>query len=78
MELPMIEAGSLCGALSSGIVCIGLLCGRRLTTGDLPCVDELSHELPSYRKQGKEKEVIIDELQQRATDLGRKEVVKGS
>jgi len=37
--------GHLCGALSAGIVCIGLLYGRRYPIDDLTCVDELSFEL---------------------------------
>ena len=44
-ELPMEVTGHLCGALASGIVCIGLLFGRREATDDLTCVDELSYEL---------------------------------
>lgn len=37
--------GHLCGALASGIVCIGLLFGRRAPKEDLTRPDELSHEL---------------------------------
>jgi hypothetical protein len=37
--------GHLCGALASGIVCIGFLYGRVSPTDDLSCVDELSFEL---------------------------------
>lgn len=44
-ELPMAVTGHLCGALASGIVCLGLLFGRRQATDDLTCVDELSYEL---------------------------------
>jgi C_GCAxxG_C_C family probable redox protein len=44
-ELPIAVTGHLCGALASGIVCIGLLFGRREATDDLTCVDELSYEL---------------------------------
>jgi hypothetical protein len=44
-ELPVIQVGHLCGALASGIVCIGLLYGRRSPKDDLTCVDELCFEL---------------------------------
>lgn len=44
-ELPFTQIGHLCGALASGIVCIGLLYGRRSPTDDLTCVDELCYEL---------------------------------
>jgi C_GCAxxG_C_C family probable redox protein len=44
-ELPVEQIGHLCGALASGIVCIGLLYGRRSPTDDLTCVDELCFEL---------------------------------
>ncbi len=44
-ELPFTVVGHLCGALASGIVCIGLLYGRRSPTDDLTCVDELCFEL---------------------------------
>lgn len=44
-ELPIAVTGHLCGALASGIVCIGFLFGRQQTTDDLTCVDELSYEL---------------------------------
>jgi hypothetical protein len=44
-ELPFEVTGHLCGALASGIVCIGLLFGRSLPTDDLTCPDELSFEL---------------------------------
>jgi hypothetical protein len=37
--------GHLCGALASGVVCIGLLYGRVSPTDDLSCVDELTFEL---------------------------------
>jgi hypothetical protein len=37
--------GHLCGALASGIVCIGFLYGRSSPNDDLSCVDELSFEL---------------------------------
>jgi hypothetical protein len=37
--------GHLCGALASGIVCIGLLHGRTRPEDDLVCVDELAFEL---------------------------------
>lgn len=43
-ELPVTQVGHLCGALASGIVCIGLLYGRRSPTDDLTCVDELCFE----------------------------------
>lgn len=35
----------LCGALAAGILCVGLLYGRRSPEDDLDCVDELSFEL---------------------------------
>ncbi len=44
-ELPVTQIGHLCGALASGIVCIGLLHGRSSPTDDLTCVDELCFEL---------------------------------
>ena len=44
-ELPYTQVGHLCGALASGIVCIGLLYGRRSPNDDLTCVDELCFEL---------------------------------
>lgn len=44
-ELPMDQVGHLCGALASGIVCIGLLYGRSSPKDDLTCVDELCYEL---------------------------------
>lgn len=44
-ELPYMQVGHLCGALASGIVCIGLLYGRRSPNDDLTCVDELCFEL---------------------------------
>jgi len=44
-ELPYTQVGHLCGALASGIVCMGLLYGRRSPTDDLTCVDELCFEL---------------------------------
>jgi hypothetical protein len=44
-ELPVEVTGHLCGALASGIVCIGLLFGRRRATDDLTCPDELAHLL---------------------------------
>ncbi len=44
-ELPVIQVGHLCGALASGIVCVGLLYGRKSPTDDLTCVDELCFEL---------------------------------
>ena len=43
-ELPLVQIGHLCGALASGIVCIGLLYGRESGTDDLTCVDELCYE----------------------------------
>jgi len=44
-DLPIIQIGHLCGALASGIVCIGLLFGRESGSDDLTCVDELCYEL---------------------------------
>lgn len=44
-ELPVIQIGHLCGALASGVVCIGLLYGRESGSDDLTCVDELCYEL---------------------------------
>lgn len=43
-ELPYAQVGHLCGALAAGIVCIGLLYGRRSPNDDLTCVDELCFE----------------------------------
>jgi len=43
-EIPLKQVGHLCGALAAGIVCFGLLYGRKLPTDDLTCVDELSFE----------------------------------
>jgi C_GCAxxG_C_C family probable redox protein len=37
--------GHICGALASGIVCIGFLYGRLTPQDDLTCVDELSFKL---------------------------------
>ena len=44
-EWPIEITGHLCGALASGIVCIGLLFGRRSPKDDLTCPDELALEL---------------------------------
>lgn len=44
-EWPVALSGHLCGALASGIVCIGLLFGRQHPTDDLTCPDELTYEL---------------------------------
>lgn len=44
-EWPVALTGHLCGALASGIVCIGLLFGRRQPSDDLTCPDELTYEL---------------------------------
>ena len=44
-EWPIALSGHLCGALASGIVCIGLLFGRDRPTDDLTCPDELTYEL---------------------------------
>ncbi|MFH1624698.1 MAG: C-GCAxxG-C-C family protein [Pseudomonadota bacterium] len=44
-ELPVTQIGHLCGAIASGIVCIGLLYGRTSPSDDLVCVDEISYEL---------------------------------
>ena len=44
-EWPVAVTGHLCGALASGIVCIGLLFGRRGPDDDLTCPDELASEL---------------------------------
>ena len=44
-ELPVVQIGHLCGALASGIVCIGLLYGRESGSDDVTCVDELCYEL---------------------------------
>jgi len=46
-ELPLMQIGHLCGALASGIICIGLLYGRKGPTDDLTCIDELCFELQS-------------------------------
>lgn len=42
---PVEQVQHLCGALAAGIVCAGLLYGRRSPTDDLTCVDELCYEL---------------------------------
>jgi len=44
-EAGLQVTGHLCGALASGIVCIGFLYGRLSPSDDLSCVDELSFEL---------------------------------
>lgn len=44
-QWPVQVTGHLCGALASGIVCIGLLFGRRGPNDDLTCPDELASEL---------------------------------
>ena len=44
-ELPITQIGHLCGAVASGIVCIGLIYGRKSPSDDLTCVDELCYEL---------------------------------
>jgi len=44
-ELPYTQVAHLCGALAAGIVCIGLIHGRRSPKDDLTCVDELCYEL---------------------------------
>lgn len=44
-EAGIAITGHLCGALASGIVCIGFLYGRVSPNEDLTCVDELSFEL---------------------------------
>jgi len=44
-ELPITQVKHLCGALASGVVCIGLIYGRERGTDDLSCVDELCFEL---------------------------------
>jgi len=44
-EVPLVRVGHLCGALAAGIVCIGLLYGRRSPDDDLNCVDELCYKL---------------------------------
>lgn len=44
-ELPIAQVKHLCGALASGIACIGLIYGRQSGTDDLNCVDELCFEL---------------------------------
>jgi C_GCAxxG_C_C family probable redox protein len=44
-DLPVTQVGHLCGALAAGIVCIGLLYGRKSGSEDLTCVDELCYEL---------------------------------
>lgn len=41
---PVELTGHLCGALAAGIVCFGLLYGRRQPEDDLTCVDELTFE----------------------------------
>jgi C_GCAxxG_C_C family probable redox protein len=44
-EVGLSVTGHLCGALASGLVCIGLLHGRTEPQDDLTCVDELAFEL---------------------------------
>jgi hypothetical protein len=44
-DLPIEVTGHLCGALASGVICVGFLYGRRSPTDDLTCVDELAFEL---------------------------------
>jgi len=44
-EVGLQITGHMCGALASGIVCIGLLYGRTSPTDPLACVDELAFEL---------------------------------
>ncbi|MFH1091875.1 MAG: C-GCAxxG-C-C family (seleno)protein, partial [Pseudomonadota bacterium] len=44
-EIPIEVTGHLCGAIAAGIICIGMLFGRKRPTDDLTCVDELSFEL---------------------------------
>jgi len=44
-ELPIEQVKHLCGALASGILCIGLIYGRKRGTDDLTCVDGLCFEL---------------------------------
>jgi hypothetical protein len=44
-EAGLSVTGHLCGALASGVVCIGLLYGRTCPDDDLACVDELSFEM---------------------------------
>lgn len=44
-EWPVEVTGHVCGALASGVMCIGLLFGRRKPTDDLTCPDELANEL---------------------------------
>lgn len=44
-QWPIEVTGHLCGALVSGVICIGLLFGRRGPKEDITCVDELAFEL---------------------------------
>lgn len=44
-DRPLEQVQHLCGALAAGIVCVGLLYGRRSPADDLTCVDELCYEL---------------------------------
>ncbi|RME51378.1 MAG: hypothetical protein D6796_01055 [Caldilineae bacterium] len=44
-EAPFVQVGHLCGALASGIVCMGFVHGRTTPADDLTCVDELCFEL---------------------------------
>ncbi|RJX36537.1 MAG: C_GCAxxG_C_C family protein [Desulfarculus sp.] len=44
-QWPVEVTGHICGALASGVMCIGLLFGRRKPTDDLTCPDELANEL---------------------------------
>jgi C_GCAxxG_C_C family probable redox protein len=51
--------GHVCGALASGIVCIGFLYGRLRPQDDLTCVDELSFDLHSrFLEEFGEKECL--------------------
>ena len=44
-DMPVDQVQHLCGALAAGIMCMGLLYGRRSPEDDLTCVDELCYEL---------------------------------
>jgi hypothetical protein len=58
-ELEVLQVGHLCGALASGIICIGLLYGRTSPMDDLECPDELAFELHRrFSEEFGEKECI--------------------
>lgn len=67
-ELPIAITGHLCGALAAGIICLGLLYGRRQSSDDLTCVDELSYEL-HRRFEARFGEKLCSELRKKYVPL---------